>query len=1377
MRVFLICAAALLGSPAPMAADGIDPAAPRTYIVRLSEAPLASYRGADGDPLLKRRAPEPTSPAALGSARLDLGSKAVNAYREFLRERRDQVLAEAVDELGRAVEVGFVYDAALHGFSTVLSANEAARLAKLPGIAQVEPEFIDRLQTDAGPAWVGAPAVWNQAGGGATRGEGVVVGIIDSGINFSHASFAATSPVDGYQHVNPRGQSFGLCATGGVGCNSKLIGIHDFSLCTGVHASTECNDREPNTGADPDGHGSHVASTAVGNPLQTSIPLPTGAVTRSLSGVAPRANLIAYKACEEEEDCRGSWLLAAINQAVLDGVSVINYSIGSTEPRSPWTASDGLAFLAARDAGIVVVVSAGNSGPGRSTIASPADAPWVLAVANATHDRAIVNRLLDLSGGASAPPSGGVLVGDGFTAGFGPAPIVVPTDFPLCGTGSGLDSPPTGASNPWPAGRFAGEIVLCLRGTQARIAKSNNVRLAGGGGMVLINQAADGESTVADEHSIPSTHLGASDGAALRQWLASGSGHRGRLEGVQIRSEASRGDLLNTSSSRGPTIFGDYLKPDLSAPGTAVLAAAGEGPDFAFLTGTSMASPHVAGAAALLRAQKPSWTPSDVESALRTSAVESILSAPATRATPLEQGSGRLSVPAALRAGLSFAVTRAEFNAANPFAAGAADTLNLPSLVDLSCFERCQFTRRVTDLRGGGRWRASVDAEAGMQVSVSPGEFTLAAGATQALQVSAEVSAPRLLGRELRARIRLTAIDAAGTALSSVSPSDLPLLVKSDPGPLPTEIALEVGSDRGFADVLMTGLAALGDLAPAATALAAPTISTATLGADFSASDPYNGFTAGSLISLVTLPATTEARRYRLQAIARSDTSRDMDVFIGLDADADGLPEQNEELCRSVSPFDAPNCVLELTSGASARSYWVLLQNVSASFSGPDVVQLETQLFDLEPVNGPKLVVTGPATVARLGSFNLRLAWDDPSFAPGETRRALLQLRAGGSSEPLGMIPVSLRRTTGTTVGARVLASGETVSARIAAGTAADRWVIDVPEGADELIVQSVGAEIDLYLAAGTASGDPRIPAAPAREAALRSARGAELNKQISLSSAQGLRGGRWYVTAVNTATGTASFQLRTELRSSIARAPWVSGAYFNPARDGSGVFLFPGGGTLGLLWYTYLQDRTPTWYIASAPAPASTAGHWTAPLFRARWNGVDAPLTEVGRVTLSQIDARIFRFGWTLDGESGSEPYGFIDGGGCARDATGNVDINGFWFNPAAPGYGYSVNAFPGVETNGAYFFDANGVGRWALGAVSPFGADTLRFDLRLGACPGCDYSAPSVLANIGQLVRTYTSTAAGRMNLDLQLPAPLSGRWQVDSAVQKITDATGCR
>jgi subtilisin family serine protease len=786
-RTLLAVSLALL--PAAGFAAG---AAPGTYIVSFDDPPLAAFRGFDGDADPSRAALKATSPAVTGEAKLDVGSPQARAYRAWLGQRRADHLARMAAALGRPVPAEAAFDVVNNAVVVTLDAGEADRLAKLPGIAQVEPEFVRRRMTDAGPQWIGADLVWSGAAGVASRGAGIVVGVIDSGINRTHPSFAAVGPVDGHVHVNPRGTTvYGLCATSPSLCNAKLIGIHDFTICTGVHASSSCDDREANNGLDPDGHGSHVASTAAGNRLNASLSLATGSVNRQLSGVAPHANLISYKACEEEEDCRGSWLLAAINKAAEERVDVINYSIGGGAS-DPWATSDATAMLNAREAGVVVVVAAGNDGPRAGSVTSPGIAPWVITVANATHDRGIVNRIVDLEGGATPPPSGGVLLGVGSTLGYGPARIVVPLDFPGCSIGNDIDSPPSGISNPWSGQVFNGEIVVCARGTQARVAKSNNVRLAGGGGMILTNTALEGESIVSDAHSIPGSHIGQRDGEALRAWLANGSDHRGRIEGAQVRSEPALADLLASSSGRGPGPAAGNLKPNIAAPGTSIWAASGSGNGLAFLSGTSMATPHVTGAVALLRALRPGWTVSDIESALVGTARFVVRSSDGSGlATPFEQGGGRLDVVAALGAGLSLPVTPQEFRNARPSIGGRPETLNQAGIVLADCFESCRITRRVRDLVGGGRWAVESAMPAGITLVPSVAEFDIAASGLQSIEFEFRVDDPRLLGQWVSGEVRLRRIGGAVQASDSL----LPVILFADPGPLPSR-AVDIAARR-----------------------------------------------------------------------------------------------------------------------------------------------------------------------------------------------------------------------------------------------------------------------------------------------------------------------------------------------------------------------------------------------------------------------------------------------------------------------------------------------------------------------------------------------------------------------------------------------------
>ncbi|HMC72162.1 MAG TPA: S8 family serine peptidase, partial [Mycobacteriales bacterium] len=334
------------------------------------------------------------------------------------------------------------------GVAAVLTDGEATTVSGLPGVAQIEKEQTQQLQTDVGPTWIGANSIWDGSASGGPRGsmgEGVVVGDIDTGINHDHPSFAATGG-DGYTVRNPRGTFYGLCdpVTGAPFCNSKLIGVYDF---TGTSPE------------DDNEHGSHTASTAVGDVVNPAVMhAPTVDITRKISGVAPHANLITYKACTAA-GCLSAETTQAIDQAVADGVDVINYSIGGGS-RDPWSDSNAQAFLGARDAGVFASVAAGNSGPAARTMGTPANAPWVTAVAASTHNRKFVNALTTMSGGTNPPAN---LTGAGVTSGYGPAKIVYAGDYgyPLCGAGPVIAATGGSVINPFPPGTFHGEIVVC----------------------------------------------------------------------------------------------------------------------------------------------------------------------------------------------------------------------------------------------------------------------------------------------------------------------------------------------------------------------------------------------------------------------------------------------------------------------------------------------------------------------------------------------------------------------------------------------------------------------------------------------------------------------------------------------------------------------------------------------------------------------------------------------------------------------------------------------------------------------------------------------------------------------------------------------------
>jgi uncharacterized repeat protein (TIGR01451 family) len=686
------------------------------YLVQLAGEPVASYRG--GVPGFA-----PTSPQALGTRKLEPLRPEVTAYRGYLARQQDDALAAVGQTLGRPVVLLRRYDAAFNGFAIEMTPEEADRVRRMPGVRAVFRNEIRELATDAGPAWIGAPGIWNGTATGGlpgTRGEGVIVGVIDSGINSDHPSFADVGG-DSFDHTNPLGAGVyrGWCNPGFPilkTCNDKLIGMWSYP-------------ESGNNPEDDDGHGSHTASTAAGNVTTATINAPTTSLVRPISGVAPHANVIAYDACAGS--CPSTALVASVNQAVLDGVDVINYSI--TGGADPYTDAVSIAFLNATAAGILVSAAAENDGPGAGSVGH--NEPWVQTIAAATHNRVVVNRLVGKTGGSTTPP--GDITGKGFTSGYGPAPIVYAGNFgdPLC---------PLGA---FPAGTFSGQIVVCDRGGGiARVDKAQSVLNGGAGGFVLANDAASGNALVGDAYALPGVHITFADGVSVKTWLASGSGHMASIAGWSLDLSPANGDILADFSARGPSALPDLLKPDVTAPGVDVIAAIDNGPappEFGFNSGTSMATPHMTGAAALVRALRPSWTPAMVKSALMLTTVTAVRKEDGTTpATPFDMGAGRVDLTKAGIAGFVLDETHANFSAANPGAGGDLTTLNLASLADGSCFQTCSWERTVSSTVSASRtWTGTVSAPAGMFVSItSPNPFVLPGGSSRVVRVSVDVS-------------------------------------------------------------------------------------------------------------------------------------------------------------------------------------------------------------------------------------------------------------------------------------------------------------------------------------------------------------------------------------------------------------------------------------------------------------------------------------------------------------------------------------------------------------------------------------------------------------------------------------------------------------
>jgi len=726
------------------------------YIVQMTELPVVAYDGSiKGYKATKPRKGE----------KIDPNSPQVANYKSYLESRHDAMLA-SVGGGKKLHSYGYVFN----GFAAELSAEQANKLAHVKGVLAVTKDSIAKMDTVTTPSFLGLNApggIWSELSGNpdgnpitargpnsAGAGEGVVVGIIDSGIWPENPSFSdrdangklVFQQIPGWHGKCVPGEKFNASD-----CNQKLISARWYSAGFGGDGAIKGQfPYEFVSARAADGHGVHTASTAAGNYGVTAVA--DGINLGKISGIAPRARVAVYKTCwgiAPEGGCFNSDNVAAIDQAVADGVDVINYSISGT--RTNFRDPVEIAFLFAADAGVFVAASAGNSGPTVSTVAHPS--PWITTVAASTHDR-FYEGTVTLGNGAT-------YTGASLTGPVGPAPLVLsddvglasanPTEVSLCYPGT-LD--PTKAF---------GKIVVCDRGVIARVDKSLAVKQAGGVGTILVNVSAS--SINADLHYTPTVHLQNTDRAAVRAYAVTPGATASLSQGTPSVG-AVNAPLMASFSSRGPLLAGngDLLKPDITAPGVDVLAAYSPvegGHDFEFLSGTSMSSPHVAGLAALMKDLHPSWSPMAIKSALMTTAYQTGKTGPSAGAVfggPFDFGAGHADPNAAMNPGLVFDSNFGDWlgflcgtQLPTSFCTGSGvpvldpSDLNVPSIAIGDLAGTQTVTRRIKNV-SGQRATFTVDtsaAPADMTISVTPSIVTLNPGASATLTiVIINVSAP-----------------------------------------------------------------------------------------------------------------------------------------------------------------------------------------------------------------------------------------------------------------------------------------------------------------------------------------------------------------------------------------------------------------------------------------------------------------------------------------------------------------------------------------------------------------------------------------------------------------------------------------------------------
>jgi subtilisin family serine protease len=701
-------------------------------IVKLNEDPVALYTG--GLPGLPATSPSVThARIGPGRGRTARSQRAVGAYLDHLA-KFDGGVSRAIEAAVPTARVLYRYRYAYGGLAVRLPANRVAALLRVPGVVAVQRAPVEHPLTDVTPGFLHATDLWPSLGGAAHAGAGVLVGVIDTGIWPEHPSFADVGlpdPRPGHSYPCRFGNGSDPLLGPSASCSHKLLGAYAFTqdyLAEFGALSGEFCDVHTNTcsARDSDGHGSHTASTAAGdNGVAASI---FGVPRGQISGMAPGASIIAYRTCLSQ-GCTEPDLVAAIDQAIADGVDVINYSIsGGGFTDDPVEQ----AFLSAYAAGVVVSAAAGNSGPAPGTANHVS--PWEVTVGASTGPRQFATTVHLAAGGSSLDVSG-VSVTAGISS---PTPVVQAADV------SGYNDPLCASS--LPNGSVTGTIVVCMRGGDtARVDKGLHAMQGGAAGMLLLNPVVEDVET--DNHWLPAVHL---DFPAGQQVLSFLTAHPGGVTATFPPGQPApaQPDVVAAFSSRGPA--GNFLKPDVVAPGVQILAAKSpqpvatfEGPPgelFQAIAGTSMAAPHVAGVAALLRAVHPLWTAGQIRSALMTSSVtDPVLQDGTTPATPFDMGAGRIRADVAAAPTLTFDVP------AQTYVNQIGDTphnvdLNEPSVDAPAVAGTLSTTRTATNVTNAAQtFHVTVTGPPGA-IGVTPTDFTIPAGGTEPLQISIDAS-------------------------------------------------------------------------------------------------------------------------------------------------------------------------------------------------------------------------------------------------------------------------------------------------------------------------------------------------------------------------------------------------------------------------------------------------------------------------------------------------------------------------------------------------------------------------------------------------------------------------------------------------------------
>ncbi|XP_030952483.1 subtilisin-like protease SBT2.6 [Quercus lobata] len=656
------------------------------YIVTVEGEPIISYKGGiDGF----------EATAVESDEKIDTTSETVTSYAHHLEKKHDMLL-EMLFEIGTYNKL-YSYQHLLNGFAVHISPEQAETLRRTPSVKSVERDWKVRRLTTHTPQFLGLPTgVWPTGGGFDKAGEDIVIGFVDSGIYPHHPSFATHNT----EPYGPVPKYRGKCEvdpdTKKDFCNGKIVGAQHFAKAA-IAAGQFNPSIDFASPMDGDGHGSHTAAIAAGN---NGIPVRMhGYEFGKASGMAPRARIAVYKALYRIFGGYVADVVAAIDQAVYDGVDILSLSVGPNSPpattKTTYLNPFDATLLSAVKAGVFVAQAAGNGGPFPKTLVSYS--PWIVSIAAAIDDRRYKNHL--------TLGNGKILAGIGLSPATHPNQsytLVAANDVLL--DSSAMKYSPSDCQKPEVLNKklVQGNILLCgysfnfVIGSASIKKVSETAKSLGAIGFVLaVENVSPGTKFDPVPVGIPGvliTDVSKSmdlidyyNTSTPRDWT-------GRVKSFNANGSIGNGlmPILHKSapqvalfSARGPNIKdfnfqdADLLKPDILAPGSLIWAAwspngtdeanyVGEG--FAMISGTSMAAPHIAGIAALVKQKHPHWSPAAIKSTLMTTSTtldragmplqaqqySETEAMKLVTATPFDYGSGHVNPRAALDPGLIF---------------------------------------------------------------------------------------------------------------------------------------------------------------------------------------------------------------------------------------------------------------------------------------------------------------------------------------------------------------------------------------------------------------------------------------------------------------------------------------------------------------------------------------------------------------------------------------------------------------------------------------------------------------------------------------------------------------------------------------------------